>query len=258
MGLVAAHPRLEEPGVPSVPLFRNGRSPGRLAPIILAFAVPPAAVAVFDDRLGLRLVMASLVIVISVAAIVAVVRSRTMAAGVVRFHNSSHSLWLRPPVMPSLAVVVLLTVLLLPAAAQGAVELFGLDTMPSGLTRRVPYVLAALSLGSLVVMLWRLRLAPGIEMTPTGIHGVRGVGAVHWRWDEVGDVTVEPGRVARLALAHAEGSPVLAVPALLLGSDPEQAAALLRFFRDNPEDRVVLAEGGAAALRRVREVTAIR
>lgn len=34
MGLEAAHPRLEEPGVPSVPLFRNGRAPGRLAPVI--------------------------------------------------------------------------------------------------------------------------------------------------------------------------------------------------------------------------------
>lgn len=258
MGLVTTHPRLEDPGVEPVSLLRDGRPPGRFAPIILLFAVPPAVIAAADDRLGLRLVMASLVIVVCAAAVVAVVRSRTMTTGVVRFHDSSHSLWLRPPASPSVAVVVLLFVLLLPAVAQGATDILGLETMPSVVVRRGPYLLAALAAGGLVVMLWRLRRAPGIEMTPSGIHGIRGVGPVHWRWDEVGEVTVEPGRVARLGLAHAEGSPVFAVPFLMLGSDPQRAAALLRFYKDNPTERPLLAEGGAEAVRRANDVLRAR
>lgn len=125
MGLVTTHPRLEEPGVPPEPLFRDGRAPGRLAPIVLLFAILPAVMAVADDRLGLRLVMASLVIVICSAAVVAVVRSRTMTTGVVRFHDTSRSLLLRPPASPSVAVVVLLILLLLPAVAQGATDISG-------------------------------------------------------------------------------------------------------------------------------------
>lgn len=258
MGLATMHPRLEEPGVPAVPLLRDGRAPEWLAPVVLLFAILPAVMAVADDRLGLRLVMASLVIVICSAAVVAVVRSRTMTTGVVRFHDTSRSLWLRPPASPSVAVVVLLILLLLPAVAQGATDILGLETMPSVLVRRGPYLLAALAAGGLVVMLWRLRTAPGIEMTPSGLRGIRGVGSVNWGWDELGDVSVEPGRVARLGLAHAEGSPAFAVPFLMLGSDPQRAAALLRFFRDNPGERPVLAEGGTAAVRRANDVLRAR
>ena len=42
----------------------------------------------------------------------------------------------------------------------------------------------------------------------------------------------------------------------MLGSDPQRAAALLRFFRDNPGERPVLAEGGTAAVRRANEAQA--
>ncbi len=258
MGLVTMHPRLEEPGVPDVRLRRDGRAPGWLGPVVLLFAILPAVMAVADDRLGLRLVMASLVLVVCSAAVAAVVRSRTMTTGVVRFRDTSRSLWLRPPASPSVAVVILLILLLLPAVAQGATDILGLETMPSVFVRRGPYLLAALAVGGLIAMLWRLRTAPGIEMTPSGIRGIRGVGSVNRRWDELGDVTVEPGPVARLGLAHAEGSPAFAVPFATLGSDPQRAAALLRFYRDNPSERTVLGEGGTAAVRRANDVLRAR
>ncbi|WP_394686353.1 hypothetical protein [uncultured Microbacterium sp.] len=216
----------------------------------------PIFIVVVADELGIRLVMGGFAILLVAVLGYVTLAKRLPRDGVVYIASRGPGLHFRPPVWTTASTVVLLV--LCGLMGIGAAIAAGVDGEGFVSPRRSPLLLTVLSAVSLGVILWPLRVIPGLRLTVDGIQGIRARGEVDWLWDLVGEITVEPGRVARLGLAHAEGSPVLAVPFLMLGSDPQRAAALLRFSKDNPTERPLLAEGGAEAVRRANDVLRAR
>jgi len=102
-------------------------------------------------------------------------------------------------------------------------------------------------------MLWSARLPAGLELTELGIHGIRGAGDAHLMWEDIADIAVVAAPSAKLSITDANGSPPVLASILYLGADPNDVAVVLRFFRDHPEERNLLTQGGKVALRRVEE-----
>lgn len=102
-------------------------------------------------------------------------------------------------------------------------------------------------------MLWSARLPAGLELTELGIHGIRGAGDAHLMWEDIADIAVVAAPSAKLSITDANGSPPILASMPYLGADPNDVAVVLRFFRDHPEERNLLTQGGKVALRRVEE-----
>ncbi|WP_116238345.1 MULTISPECIES: hypothetical protein [Microbacterium] len=78
-------------------------------------------------------------------------------------------------------------------------------------------------------------------------------GDVDRPWDLVGEVTVI-GPPATLSLTMVDGYVPVTCSMRYLGADLNQLAAIVRFFRDHPEERAVLETGGEVALNRAADV----
>ncbi|MDF2920774.1 MAG: murein endopeptidase, partial [Microbacterium sp.] len=124
---------------------------------------------------------------------------------------------------------------------------------------RSPYAIGVLGLAFIAVWVWRLRVPAGLELTPAGVRGVRGSARIDWSWDDLVQVGVVGAPVAKLSLTPrgGVGRPVLA-PTLALGSDPNEVAAIVRYYLERPAERGALADGGVAAVRRVEDALSAR
>ncbi|GEB44757.1 hypothetical protein MTE01_07020 [Microbacterium testaceum] len=93
--------------------------------------------------------------------------------------------------------------------------------------------------------------APG---SVDGLQGTRARGDADGPWDLVGEVTVTGPPPATLSLTMIDGYVPVTCSMCYLGADLNQLAAIVRFFRDHPEERGVLETGGEAALNRAADV----
>lgn len=257
MGIVTASPRLPS-AEPRIPVFPNSRRPTWLVAIVVLFAVLPVLMAVVDDRLGLRLVMGALALTILGAAACLHVLFGTIQERLLRVDPSASGIWFRPAPAATAVPFVLGGLLLLPAVAQMVVDLGDLATMPSFLLTRAPYALALLGVGVIVVNAVRLREPAGLQVTAEGLKGIRGRGRVDWTWDELTEVGVGTGPVAKLNLVADGAGPRVEAPMLALGSDPNQVATVVRYFLDVPSARAELNGPGPVALRSVDEALRAR
>jgi hypothetical protein len=148
---------------------------------------------------------------------------------------------------------------LLPALAQLVVDLNGLPMMSGILLSRAPYVLGVIGIATIVVYLWRLRVPAGLELSPEGLRGIRGPADFAWSWDDLAQVGVAAAPIAKLSLVPRGGlgRPVLS-PMLSLGSDPNEVAAIVRYYLERPAAREALADGGVEAVRRVEDALRAR
>lgn len=257
MGVVTTSPRLASAEA-RVPVFPNGRRPAWLVVVVVLFAVLPGVMAVADGRPGLRLVTgASTVTLLGVAGCLNLLL-RTMRERVVRIDESASGIWFRPAPAATAMPFVLGSLLLLPAVAQIVVDVADLATMPSFLLTRAPSALGLLGLGIIVVNTVRLREAAGLHVTVEGLTGIRGRGRIDWTWDELAEVDVGTGPVAKLRLVADAGGPGIEAPMLALGSDPNQVATVVRYFRDVPSARAELKGPGPAVLRGVDDALRAR
>lgn len=255
MSLQRLHPRI--PSAEQVSVFPNGKNPRMLAWAVIAVALLPAALAVFDDRLGFRLVMAALAVTVVSAGVALLVMFGVIEPRVVRVDADARSLRFMPPAAAVWPISAIAVALLLPAVAQLVVDTQGLPTMAGGvLLTRAPYLLGVLGLAILAVRLWRRRTPAGLELTPERLRGIRGHGDLDLQWDDLAQASVVAGPAAKLSLVPrgGRGRPALA-PMLALGSDPNLVAEIVRYYLERPMERAVLAEGGAAAVRRVEAAT---
>ncbi|MDQ1131121.1 hypothetical protein [Microbacterium sp. SORGH_AS_0888] len=251
-------PQVRETGVEVVPVFPKGRAPRGLAWAIVAFALLPALLALVDGRIGFRLLMGSLALVCLTVGVGVLVMFGAVGQGSVRVRPGGASLRFGPPLAATLPVVVMAFSLLLPAIAQLAIDTAGLPTMAmTAVFSRAPYVLGILGVAILVVQAWRMRVPAGLELTPEGLRGIRGAGVVAWTWEELVEAKVVAAPAAKLCLVPKGGAPVMA-QAMLLGSDPNQVAAIVRYFLRTPSERAVLLEGGEAAVRRAEAGLRVR
>jgi len=236
-----------------VPLNAN---PHKVRPAIsgvYAASLLPAFVAVVVGVPGVQLVMAAIAFTVVVAATGAAMQLRHVKERRLLIDASAESLWFRPRASRGAWTVVMAASTLVPAAAM----VYGLIAgLPGSSSRSIVVgtsVMAAVGLVALGRMLWATRIPAGLELTELGIHGIRGAGEAHLPWEDVAEVGVVAAPAAKLSIAASNGSrPVLAAMPYL-GADPNDVAVVLRFFRDHPEERVSLSEGGIPALRRVED-----
>ncbi|MBF4632864.1 hypothetical protein ITJ38_00420 [Agreia pratensis] len=147
---------------------------------------------------------------------------------------------------------------LLPAVVSLVFELGGTPVAQQfSIGRWGPYGLGLLSLGWIVAQLVSLRTPPGLTITDRGLRGARGDRRVDLRWEELARVDVAGGdRGAKLLLSPVGCLPITIEPRWL-GSDPNVVAPIIRHFLENPADRPLLAEPGAA-IQRVEHALAAR
>jgi len=222
-----------------------------------AFALPAGFLAIVPNPPMVRLVMGALAVTIVIAVTGAAMQFRHIQSRASWIDGSSASLWFRP--LPSRAAWTMTSAVaaLIPAATLG----YGLTV---GVPNGSPFLflavlaLAIVGLASLGVIVWGFRVPAGLAIEPNGLRGIRACGDIHWSWDELGDVEVVAAPGAKLSLRRADGEPPVTAPMLYLGADPNDVAEIVRFFRDHPEERRVLAEGGERAIKRVVEVLASR
>lgn len=103
-----------------------------------------------------------------------------------------------------------------------------------------------------VFLLWTLvtwRRAPGLEVSPEGVFGVRGSRRVALRWEELRGVATSGPDGRGLVFESALGASV-EIGCGWIGSDPAEVALVIAHFAQHPEDRELL-EIPLAALQRV-------
>ena len=257
MATSTSSPRLPSSD-PRLPVFPNGRRPTWLVAVVALFGVLPVSIAVADDRLGLRLVMGALALSILAAAACLNALFGTIGERTLRVDSTASGIWFRPARAATTVPFVLGGALLLPAIAQLGVDAGSLPTMPSLLLTRAPYALGLIGLAVIVVNGLRLREPAGLHLTVDGLIGIRGRGRVDWTWDELTDVGLGAGPVARLLLVADGAGPRVEAPMLALGSDPNQVATVLRYFRDVPSARAELSAPGLVVLRGVDDALRAR
>lgn len=252
-------PRVLPTDASRVPVIPPGLSARARANMFLAFAVVPAVIAFADDRLGLRLLMGSLVVLLLTLSIGLRIMLGDVDERAVRVVAGTTSLRFAPTAAATLPTLALGLAGILVAVVQLVVDLAGLPTMTgSFLLFRLPYVLGVVGIGVLAYELWQLRLPAGLELTPDGLKGARGGGRVDWRWEELALVSVSKAPAAKLSLLPNGGRRPVLIRAGALGSDPNEVAAIVNYYRERPAERRFLAEGGPAAVRRVEDAVRAR
>lgn len=237
-----------------VPVNAQSRSVGPI--FIGAYALGGLAVflAVVLEVPGVQLVMAAMGFTVAVAVTAGVMQFRHVKERRLLIDASAESLWFKPRATRAAWMAAAAASTIAPAAAM----VYGLiNGLPGSASRSIVVgtsVLAIVGLVSLARMLWSTRLPAGLEVTESGIHGIRGAGDAQLMWEDIADVGVVAAPSAKLSITDTNGSPPVLAPMLSLGADPNDVAVVLRFFRDHPEERSVLSKGGKAALQRVERV----
>lgn len=202
---------------------------------------------------GVQLVMAAIAFAVAGAVTGAAMQLRYIKERRLLIETSSPSLWFKPRASRGAWMVAAAASTLAPAAAM----VYGLINGLAGSASRSivigTSVIAVVGLVTLGRMLWSARLPAGLELTELGIHGIRGAGDAHTMWEDIADIAVVAAPSAKLSITDANGSPPILASILFLGADPNDVAVVLRFFRDHPEERNLLTQGGKVALRRVEE-----
>ncbi len=122
--------------------------------------------------------------------------------------------------------------------------------------RRTPGTIFILSLAWLIQMAWGLRRPAGLELSPSGIRGVRGARNVSASWDEITIASAHITPKRALVFLYFKDGHYVSVDATYLGSDPSVVVAAIRHFLWNPADRDLLSNP-REALRAVENASEI-
>lgn len=205
--------------------------------MLLGLSVVPAigfAVAAFDTRLGFRLIMASVGLIMCVMIVALLLRVRGLQPGVIRI-DATGGLRFVPPRTHRAGLVAVPLSLLLPVGVLFWVRVAGLPTQASSsrFMASAPYVLLAVSLVSLALIAWSMRVPVGLRVGPSGISGVRGNGALNLDWGDIASASPVGEYGPKLGLVTSAGDAVL-IDAHHLGSDPAIVARILEFTEVDP------------------------
>lgn len=244
------------PGVGETPL-RSGKSPGQayLAPVLLLAAMLVGILLSFQSHdPNYRLQLVSLGLALGFLGVAFLLWERSVSVGVVRLESRSASL--RFSYAPSLDLLYPLAAVLimLPAIVALCALLRGEAAAEVGFGRRTVYILGILGVVLLAQQLWALRVPRGLELTPEGVRGVRGLGSVVLDWDKLGAAAAVSTRTgAKLAL-HVTTGEVHVLQRRLIGSDPDAVAAIINYYLRHPADRGLL-DTPEVAMRRVAQAS---
>lgn len=127
------------------------------------------------------------------------------------------------------APVAVAAVLVVPILAYGIAQI-----PPDPFVWATAIVGVPLALGVAV----RWRAFPGLEVSTSGIRGVRFARRIELNWQELVSASVTDGRRPHLVITSVSGRRV--IHPRWIGSDPVQVAAIIEFFRTRPHDRELL------------------
>lgn len=240
------------PGITETPLRpRTSRAQALLAPVLLIAAMVVGVLLSFqsNDLTG-RLQLAGLGLALGAFGAAMLVWEASVSVGVVRFDNRSPSL--RFSYAPGLDLMYPLAAALvtLPAAVPLVALLRGAAAAEIGYGRRTALGLGLLGLVFLAQQLWALRVPRGLQLTPEGLRGVRGVGRLALTWDDLGAASAVSTRSGAKLCLHVTGGGAHLLPRRLLGSDPDAVAAIINHYLRHPADRGHLSDP-EVAIRRV-------
>lgn len=227
-------------------VFPKGKPP---TPFIFGLSLLPAmgfGIALSDDRLGFKLFMAGIAVAMMVLVVALYLWTQALTAGVVRI-DSAGALRFVPPSYLRKAFYAVAIGLLVPGAISLTVTLLDLPTMQGStrFTTAAPYALAIISIVALVKLVGAARIPEGLSLTPEGLSGVRGGSRVDIKWDDLVSASVLGEHGPKLTLlAQSKGS--ASIDAHYLGSDPAVVVKVIEYFRQNPAQREMLADGRAA------------
>lgn len=216
-------------------------------------ALLPLLLAVVDGRSGFRLVMLSLAVYAGMLVVALSLWVSSLRERLVRI-STDGPLRFTPPGGVRAAVWLVPTIGILPAVTNLLVQMLGLPTMGGRLLEWGPYALGVVSLIGLGRELSALRTPLGLVVDERGLRGVRGSTSLEASWDEVGAVELVEPHGPKLTISMSGRTPAI-IDAHRLGSDPAAVVAVLAFFRDHPEHRRSLADGGTAMQTAIAELS---
>ena len=227
------------PGVGETPL-RSGKSPAQsfLAPALLIAAMLVGILLAFQSNdLGYRLQIVGLGLALGCMGAALLAWECAVSVGVVRVANDSPSLRFSYAPILDLLYPLAAVLIVLPAVLVLVARLRGEATAEIGFGRRSVEVLGLLGIVLVAQQLWALRVPRGLELTPEGVRGVRGVGRIALSWDDLGSASAMSTRTgAKLGLCVTSGE-IHILPRRLIGSDPDAVAAIINYYLRHPADR---------------------
>lgn len=248
MHVIRQHVGAQFPGVGETPL-RPGSSPAQryLAPVMLFAAMAVGVLlSLQPNDLSYRLQIAGLGLALGCLGAAVLLWEVSVSVGVIQFENRSPSLRFSYAPILDLFYPLAAVLVMLPAAVALVALLRGEAASEIGFGRRTVYLIGALGVVFFAQQLWALRVPRGLELTPTELRGVRGVGRIALKWDDLGEAFAMSTRTgAKLSLRLKRGE-VLIFPRRLLGSDPDAVAAIINHYLRHPSDRDSLANPEAA------------
>jgi hypothetical protein len=196
-----------------------------------------AMFALFAPDTAYRFAMGSIAVCMALYLLAIKVFSTGLSAGVVRIDPKYVSL--RFVAAPNVALLIL------------AIYLFGL--LPglamlmarSGRFRLMIILVSLTAVAGIGQQVWGLTMSPGLTLTQTGLHGVRGSRRVSLTWADLDRAYVSAMPKQRLNLRPHSGK-TIAVLILFTGSDPNIVAHIINFYLAHPEHRALLATPEAA------------
>lgn len=222
----------------------KGRFPAAALLIVGLLPILPLLLAVVDSRSGFRLLMLSLAVYAAALLVALWFWARSLRERLVRV-STDGPLRFAPDARVRAALWLVPIAGLLPSVANIAVHAFSLPTMNSRLLDWGPYVLGLVSVVELVRQIAAVRTPLGLVVDERGLHGVRGSASVEIPWEDVDGVEPLGPHGPKLSIAIAGRAPVI-IDAHHLGSDPAAVTVVIAYFRDNPDQRHVLADGVTA------------
>lgn len=240
---VLLRPNIPTGGRPILPKARQ------LGPAMLGLSVVPAIaiiIALVDSRVGFKLLMASLAVTMLVLILALFFRVKALQPGAVRIAAAGGLRFIPPKTHRATLVAVPLS-LLLPVIVLLLVRALDLPTQASSsrLMAALPIVFVAVSLGSLAVVAWSMRIPAGLQLAADGLHGVRGGKLINLSWADI--VSAAPAGVhgPRLMVMTRSGG-AFVIDGNHLGSDPAIVARVIEFYCAHPARRDDLADGNGA------------
>ena len=250
-------PKVVESGLPRVALNAPTYRPERIILVFGAFTLFAGFIALAVEEPGFKILMGSLAFLMLVFGVGALLWQESILARRIRVDRGAGSLRFAPNtwvlmVFPSLAVLGLL-----PGVAALVLALMGVSLVQDGSVARFgPFGIGLISLGWLAQQAWVLRRPLGLTLTKTSVSGVRGTSRVDIRWENLSGVAAVASPGAKLYISAKAGEPIIIEPRWI-GSDPNEVAAIIEYYREHPGDRHLLTDP-AAAIRRVEESAAVR
>ena len=251
-------PRVVPADVKRVPLQAPRASPMTILVVAGAIATILGAIAyVSDDDPGFQGLMGSLALLTAGFAPILLVWHGSISARRIRIADETQGLRFVPARRVQVIFPLWAALGLLPGLVALLLAYVGLEPVSDGFGRHGgAYGISLISLGWLAHQAWTLRLPRGLTVGEHRLSGIRGDKRVEVPWEYLDDARVSSGPAPKLVLTRIDGE-FFSIEPRWIGSDPNEVAAIITYYLEHPEDRVLLSDP-RVAVRQVEDSVSVR